>query len=92
MSNPWGITLKKTGLNESRMRTTQSQIDKLNERQGEIQQLSTSNLGKQNIYEDRQGSLAANAMLGQQGRIGRGGKYKRRKSRKHTKSRKHRRH
>jgi hypothetical protein len=79
-------------LNESRIRSTQSQIDKLNERQGEIQQLSTSNLGKQNIYEDRQGSLAANAMLGQQGRIGRGGKYKRRKSRKHIKSRKHRRH
>jgi hypothetical protein len=91
MSNPWGVTLKKTGLNQQRLSSSQSQIDELNERQNDLQQLSSSNYGKQNLYDDRQSSLAANAMLGQQGRIyGQGGRSKKRKSKRHIKSRKHR--
>jgi hypothetical protein len=101
MSNPWGVTLRKTGLNEQRLSSAQSQIDDLNRRQSDIQDLSMSNMGKQNIYEDRQGSLAADAMMGQQGRIPiKGGKLKKktrrykksRKSRKNRKTRKHRRY
>ena len=98
MSNPWGVTLKKTGLNEERLSSSQSQIDDLNRRQSDLQELSMSNTGKQNIYEERQGSLAADAMMGQQGRLpGQGGKLKKksrrhRKSRKNRKTRKHRRH
>ena len=91
MSNPWGVSLRKTGLNQQRLDSAQSQINELNERQGDLQQLSTTNMGKQNIYGDRQASLAADAMMGQQGRLpGQGG---RRKSRRHRKSsRKHRKH
>lgn len=101
MSNPWGVTLKKTGLNKQRLDSAQSQINELNQRQDELQQLSSTNTGKQNIYEDRQGSLAADAMMGQQGRIPiKGGKFKKktrrykksRKSRKNRKTRKHRRY
>jgi hypothetical protein len=92
MSNPWGVTLRKTGLNQQRLDSAQSQINELNERQGDLQQLSTTNMDKQNIYGDRQASLAADAMMGQQGRLpGQGGRLKRRKSRRHRKSRKNRR-
>jgi CII-binding regulator of phage lambda lysogenization HflD len=98
MSNPWGVTLKKTGLNQKRLDSAQSQIDELNQRQDELQQLSTTNMDKQNMYEDRQGSLAADAMMGLQGRIPiKGGKFKKnskrhRKSRKNRKTRKYRKH
>ena len=92
MSNPWGVTLRKTGLNQQRLDSAQSQINELNERQGDLQQLSTTNMDKQNIYGDRQPSLAADAMMGQQGRLPeQGGRLKRRKSRRHRKSRKNRR-
>lgn len=92
MSNSWGVTLRKTGLNQQRLDSAQSQINELNERQGDLQQLSTTNMGKQNNYGDRQASLSADAMMGQQGRIyGQGGRLKRRKSRRHRKSRKNRR-
>ena len=92
MNNPWGVTLKKTGLNESRMSSAEKDIDELNKKQDDLKELTSSNLEKQDIYDERQGSLSASAMLGQQGRLnGQGGKYKR-KSRKHKKSRKSRKH
>lgn len=92
MSNPWGVSLRKTGLNQQRLDSAQSQINSLNERQSDLQQLSATNMNKQNMYEDRQGSLAADAMMGQQERLySQGGKLKRRKSRRHRKSRKQRR-
>jgi hypothetical protein len=69
MSNPWGVSLRKTGLNQQRLDSAQSQINSLNKRQSDLQQLSATNMNKQNVYEDRQGSLAADAMMGQQEKI-----------------------
>ena len=97
MSNPWGVKLRKTGLNDQRLASEQSGISSLENRQNELQDISSSNLSKQNMYEERQSSLAADAMAGQQGRLpGQGGKRKSRRhrktSRKHRKNRKTRRH
>lgn len=97
MSNPWGVKLRKTGLNDQRLASEQSSINDLEQRQNELQDVASSNLSKQSMYEDRQASLAADAMAGQQGRLsGQGGKKKSRRhrktSRKHRKHRKTRRH
>jgi hypothetical protein len=91
MSNPWGVKLKKTGLNEQRLASEQSSINDLNQRQSELQDVASSNDLKQNEYKDRQSSLAADAMAGQQERLpGQGGK---KKSKKHRKSsRRHKKH
>jgi hypothetical protein len=88
MSNPWGVKLRKTGLNEQRSQMYNSEISNLEKRQNELQDIASTNMSKQNVYGDRQGSLAASAMMGQQGLLpGEGGK---KKSRKYRKSRKHR--
>ena len=89
MSNSWGVSLKKTWLNEKRSAEEQ--------RQSSIKVLAWENTSKINEYGERQGSLASDAMAGQQGRLpGQGGKRKSRRhrktSRKHRKNRKTRRH
>lgn len=95
MSNPWGNTLRKTGLNEQRLQQEQSGINDLQQRQGELQTVASENASKFGTYDDRQASLAADAMYGQQGRLDKGGKKKsrrhKRKTRKSRKSRKARR-
>ena len=48
MSNPWGVKLKKTGLNEQRLASEQSSINDLNQRQSELQDVASSNDLKQN--------------------------------------------
>jgi hypothetical protein len=100
MSNPWGVKLKKTGLNEQRSSEEQMRAVDLEQRQSSIRDLASENTSKINEYGERQGSLAADAMTGQQGRLpGQGGKKKSRKHRKssrrykkHRKTRKSRKH
>lgn len=91
MSNPWGVSLKKTGLNQQRLSQEESSRANLEENQANLKQLASENTSKMGDYDERQASLAADAMAGQQGRLpGQGG---RRKSRRHRKSsRKHRKH
>jgi hypothetical protein len=96
MSNPWGVKLRPSGL-KNRLDSEQSSISDLEQRQNELRDVASSNSAKQNMYEERQSSLAADAMAGQQGRLnGQGGKKKSRKhkktTRKHRKHRKTRRH
>jgi hypothetical protein len=97
MSNPWGVKLKKTGLNEQRSLQEQSDLNNLEDKQSDLQNISSDNTSKKEKYNDRQASLAADAMIGQQGRLlGQGGKKKSRKhrksSRRHKKHKKTRRH
>ena len=97
MSNPWGAKLRKTGLNEQRLASEQASINNLEERQGELQNAALDNSAKIEEYNDRQSSLAADAMAGQQGRLtGQGGKKKtrrhRKSSRRHKKNKKSRKH
>ena len=61
MSNSWGVSLKKTWLNEKRSAEEQ--------RQSSIKVLASENTSKINEYGERQGSLASDAMAGQQGRL-----------------------
>ena len=83
MSNSWGVSLKKTWLNEKRSAEEQ--------RQSSIKVLAWENTSKINEYGERQGSLASDAMAGQQGRLsGQGGKKKSRKNKKY--SRRHKKH
>ena len=91
MSNPWGVSLKKTGLNEQRSIADEKAKQNLEDRQSELVTNAALNKENKGIYNDRQASLAANAMMGQQGRLG--GKKKSRKNRRHKskKSRKSRR-
>lgn len=99
MSNPWGVKLKKTGLNEQRSLEEQMRMADLEQSQTSLRDLASENTSKMSDYEERQGSLAADAMAGQQGRLpGQGGKKKSRRHRKttrrhkkHRKTRKHRR-
>jgi len=93
MSFKWpGVQLKKTGLNEQRLVGEQDVKINLENRQSELASNAALNKANKDVYDDRQGSLAANAMMGQQGRIyGQGGRLKRRKTRRHRKSRKNRR-
>jgi uncharacterized membrane protein len=83
MSN-WGVTLKKTGLTEQRLNEEKAASNQVQENQSNLQSVSQENRGKTETYKDRQGSLAADAMYGQQDRYNSGGK----KSRKSRKSRK----
>jgi len=97
MSNSWGVKLRKTGLNEQRSLQEQSDINDLNQRQSDLQNVSSDNALKVGEYKDRQSSLAADAMAGQQGRLhGQGGKKKskrrRRTTRRNKKQKKTRRH
>ena len=84
MSNPWGVKLKKTGLNEDRLNAEQNNIKLLETRQNEMATNSFIDKEKKNIYEDRQGSLAANAKMGQQGILG--GRRKRKSTKRRTNS------
>ena len=69
MSNPWGVKLKKTGLIEKLSTEDQTNIDNLEKRQTELNQLALNNLVKLNEYKEKQSSLAADAMAGQQKRL-----------------------
>lgn len=93
MSINFGVKLKKTGLNEKRLIGEEDAKINLENRQSELESNAALNKANKDVYDDRQGSLAANAMMGQQGRLG--GKKKtrkhKRKSRKSRKSRRHRR-
>lgn len=84
MSNPWGVTLKKTGLTEERLNKENQDVSQLQQNQENLQSISKDNLGKTDTYKDRQASLAADATYGQQGRYNYGGKKKSRKHRKLT--------
>jgi len=90
-NNPWGVKLRKTGLNEMRLENERNENLSLASRQNELSGLKRTNNMKASIYEDRQGSLAADAMAGKQGRLfGQGGRKTRRrkgKSRRHKKRR-----
>jgi hypothetical protein len=101
MSNPWGIKLKKTGLVEHRINTEQSNLADLEKRQAEMAKNIEADREKKNIYEERQASLAVDAMTGQQERLGGRRKIRKtkvkknkklRKSRKSKKSKKSKRH
>jgi hypothetical protein len=84
----WGVTLKKTGLTEQRLNQDNAAVNQIQENQQNLQTMSQENRGKTETYKDRQGSLAADAMYGQQDRYNSGGKgRKSRKSRKGRKSR-----
>jgi len=92
MSFKWpGVQLKKTGLNEQRLVGEQDVKINLENRQSELASNAALNKANKDVYDDRQGSLAANAMMGQQGRLG-GKKKTRKHKRKTRKSRKSRRH
>ena len=93
MSNqsPWGnIKLKKTGLNE--LRTTQENEAKsqIFNSQDKLQNIANDNKSRYLAYEDRQASLAADAMYGKQNRYNYGGKLRKYKTSKFRKSRKSR--
>ena len=97
MSYPWGVKLRKTGLNEQRSSLEQSRAADLEQNQMALNKLASENASKIGEYTNRQDSLAADAMAGQQGRLpGQGGKKRTRRhkktSRKHRKNRKTRRH
>ena len=79
-NNPWGVKLRKTGLNEMRLENERNENMALINRQNELTGLKRTNSMKGAIYEDRQGSLAADAMAGKQGRLfGQGGRKTRRR-------------
>jgi len=69
MNNPWGVKLKKTGFNDKRLASEQSILNDLEQRQNELQNMALTNASKQNAYEDRQASLVADAIAGQQERL-----------------------
>jgi hypothetical protein len=87
MSNPWGVKLRKTGLNEMRSSTVQDSLAKLESSQTSLQNAAQNNLSKMNEYKERQSSLAADAMAGLQGKNNTFGVLGGRKSRKSKKSR-----
>ena len=92
-NNPFlkGKSLNKTGLNEKRLNDANKKINELESRQNELVGLSSDNNQKQNIYGDRQGSLA-NALVSEYGSFNgygvRGGKKTKRRFKKSKKSRK----
>jgi hypothetical protein len=89
MSNPWkGIKLRKTGLNEERLTSEQKYIDRLEERQAEMANNLEADKDKIAVYNDRQASLASDAMAGQQERLG--GKRRTRRARRTRRNKKHR--
>lgn len=87
-NNSWSKNLRKTGLNEQRINNDQTSIDNLNQRQNELNNSASNNIYKMGKYEDRQSSLAADAMYGKQGRYNTGGKKKSRRYRKSTRRQK----
>jgi ParB-like chromosome segregation protein Spo0J len=96
-TNPWGVSLKKTGLREQRSIQDEMTRQELENRQSELEMNAALNKENKDIYDERQGSLAASALMGKQGILGRGGKKKSRRHRKHKslktkKTRRHRRH
>lgn len=88
MSNPWGIKLKKTGLIEERLNKEQSALSGLESRQIEMMRNLETDKERKNVYDDRQSSLAADAMKGQQERLG--GRRTKRRNKGHKKTRKNR--
>ena len=82
MSNPWAINLKKTGYNEKREADTKSALDRLEERQNDLANISKENEEKLGNYESRQAEIQGDAILnGQNKEIGsfNGGKFRRRR-------------
>lgn len=66
MSNPWRINLRKTDLNEKRFTEEQSRLAVLEQNQIAFKGIASENASKIGEYKDRQASLAADAMSGQQ--------------------------
>jgi hypothetical protein len=87
MSNPWNVNLKKTGLNEKRFSEEQYEKRNLENRQSELTSNAEFNKLNKNIYDERQGSLAASALMGQQGLLG-GVTSKARKNKKNSRNNK----
>ena len=67
MINPWGVKLRKTCLNEQRSKLEQSRVADLEQNQMVFKDIASENTSKIGEYKDRQSSLAADAMSGQQG-------------------------
>jgi hypothetical protein len=65
----WNVKLKPTGLNEKRQMNERNAMNELLGRQEELGAQKKSNTYKQNIFNTRQESLAADAMTGQQDRV-----------------------
>lgn len=94
MNNPWGVKLRETGLNEMRLSKEQSRIANIEDSQSALKNIASENTAKKGEYNERQASLAADAMAGLQGRLPgqRGGSRSRKnKKRKSHKKRTHRR-
>ena len=91
-SNPWGVKLKKTGLNAQRSAAEETAKMTLENKQSELVSNAALNKENENIYKERQGSLAADAMMGKQGRLGGKKKSRKHRTRRNKKSRKSRRH
>ena len=68
MSNPFLVKLKKTGFLEKHLETEKSSINELENKQYELRGAAIINASKVEEYKNRQGSLAVDAMLGQQER------------------------
>jgi hypothetical protein len=90
-SNPWGVKLKKTGLNAQRSAAEEAAKMTLENKQSEMSANAALNKENENIYKERQASLAVDAMMGQQGRLGGKKKSRKHRSRRNKKSRKSRR-
>lgn len=70
MSNPWGITLRKTGLNAERIEADKIAKENLENRQSELAANAALNKENKDNYYERQSSLGVSAMMGQQERLG----------------------
>jgi len=68
MSNPFLVKLKKTGFLEKRLESEKSSINELENKQCELRSAAIINAAKLEEYKNRQGSLAVDAMFGQQER------------------------
>ena len=68
MINPWKINLRKTNLNEKRLTEEQLYVIDLEQNQMAFKDILLENASKIGEYKDRQASLAADAMSGQQGK------------------------
>lgn len=70
MTNPWGITLRKTGLNAERIEADKIAKENLENRQSELAANAALNKENKDNYYERQSSLGVSAMMGQQERLG----------------------
>jgi hypothetical protein len=68
MINRWGINLRKTNLTEKRLTEEQLHVVDLEQKQMTFKDIASENTLKIGEYKDRQASLAADAMSGQQGK------------------------